>query len=150
MAVRIVEGSVRDHRDLLQPLLEQHVEEITTRKDLMVLAPDWPRYESAEDAGALFMLYAWVDDQLAGYSCNFIGQHLHYMGLRYAHNDVLFLAKPYRAGRAGAALIAATENVARSRGAKVISWHSKPDTALHALLPRIGCKVQDVIWMKEL
>lgn len=150
MEIRIVEGSVLAHAEQLMPLLADHVQELATRKDLMVLAPDWAKYRNLEEAGLLLMLYVWADEELIGYSCNFVGQHLHYSGLRYCHNDVLYLAPAWRESEVGLALIRETEARAKARGALLVSWHAKPGTALDKLLPRLGYDVQDVIHMKEL
>jgi hypothetical protein len=112
---RIVQGGVLDHIELLTPLLEQHVEELATRKDLMILDPDWDRYASLEMAGALVMLYAWHDEELVGYSCSVVTHHMHYKGLTVAHNDVLFITKPWRSTRVGFGLMAETERAVRAR-----------------------------------
>lgn len=151
MEIRIVEGSVIEHAARMQPLLEQHVEELTTRKDLMVLDPDWAKYQALEAAGIVLALFAWAGDELIGYSVTFIGPHLHYKQLRYAHNDVLFLAQNYRgAPRVGMQLIAETERLAKERGARLMTWHAKQGTALDSLLRREGYAVQDILYTREL
>lgn len=150
MEIRIVEGRVVDHAKQLMPLLADHVQELATRKDLMVLAPDWARYEAADAAGMLLTLFVWADDVLIGYSCSFISQHLHYSGLRYAHNDVVYLSPAWRNHAVGLELMQETERRAKQRGAVVMSWHAKPNTALDKLLPKLGYDVQDVIYMREL
>lgn len=132
------------------PLLEAHREELTTHKDLMQLAPLAERYREAERSGVMFVVTARDEGELVGYSVNFIGPHLHYSNLRYVHNDVLYLARSHRRGRLGVRLLAATERAALSRGAKLVVWHAKPGTALDALLPRMGYRVQDTLYSKEL
>lgn len=135
----------------LWPLLQAHREELSTNKALMQLAPIAKQYRAAEEAGSLFCLT--VRDEagaLKGYSANFIGPHLHYSGLRYVHNDVLFLEASVRRGRNGYKLILATEQAARERGAKMIIWHAKMDTALNRMLPGLGYRIQDVMYSKEL
>lgn len=150
MKIRIVEGSVMDHVEQLMPLLADHAAELATRKDLMVLAPDWARYAAMDHNGLLLTLFVWADDVLIGYSCSFISQHLHYSGLRYAHNDVVYLTPEWRNNLVGVELLKETERCAKERGAALMSWHAKPNTALDKLLPQMGYDVQDIIYMREL
>ena len=85
-----------------------------------------------------------------GYSINFIGPHMHYSNLRYAHNDALFVKAGHRGGTLGLRLMRETERLAREQGARMMMWHAKPDTALHKLLPRLGYAVQDIAFSKEI
>jgi len=149
--VRIAEGSALEHVDKLMPLLEAHWRELATRKDLMVLAPAWDKYRALEDAGLLVTLYMWDGDELIGYSCSFLSTHLHYSGLYYAHNDVLYLRPECRCAALGKQLIAATEKAVGDRGARMMTWHAKPNTALDKLLGGdFAYGVQDIMYTREL
>lgn len=132
------------------PLLEDHREELTTNKALMVLAPDMERYILCERMGAFFALMARDNGVLVGYSGNFIAQNLHYKGFRYANNDVLFLAKTHRKGSLGLRMIRETEKEAQRRGAQMMVWHAKPKTSLDAIMPKLSYRVQDVMYSKTL
>lgn len=134
----------------LWPLLEDHREELTTNKGLMVLAPDVPKYRAMEQAGVFVGLIARDAGRIVGYSGNLMSQHLHYCALRYASNDVLFLAKEYRRGTLGLKLMRATESEMRARGCKVMVWHAKPGTTLDELMPKLGARVQDILYTREL
>ncbi len=150
MGYRIERGSVMDKQDAVWHLLVAHRDELTTNKDLMVLAPDWPRYKLMEDAGMLITLFAYDDDdKIVGYSCNLVGQNLHYVDLRYAHNDVLYVDPDHR-GRLGLKLIRETEKAAAEAGARMMIWHAKEHTPLKAIMPRLGYRVQDTLYSKEL
>ena len=149
MAYRIERSTVQDKQEAVWHLLVQHRDELTTNKELMVLAPDWPRYKAMEDAGMLVTLFVYFNDEIVGYSCNIVGANLHYAGLRYAHNDVLYTAPEHR-GRVGMRLIHETERVVAEEGAKLMLWHAKPDTALDVILPRLGYRLQDKMYTKEL
>ena len=136
-------------RALADDLFREHYEEVARHKRIMQLSPDWDRYETIEANGSLFALAAWVGGTLVGYSATFIGAHLHYSGLIFAQNDVLFVAPDYRGG-AGKMLIRATEDEARARGAQMLTWHAKQGTALDRILPHLRYDVHDVIYSKEL
>lgn len=148
--MRIIETTIADKIEHVPGLLEAHWHESARNKHLMVLKPDMARYQALEAAGSLLSLVAYVDDQIVGYSVNIVTPHLHYADLLCAHNDVLFIAKEHRETPLGLKLIRETERAARARGANLMLWHAKPGTALSAILPRLGSKVQEIIYSKEL
>lgn len=146
----IRETTVSDKVEQLWPLLQLHRDELATAKHLMEVAPRTEAYKTAEVVGLLMSLVAYQGDEIVGYSINFIGPHLHYSSLVYAHNDVLFVHPEHRNSKLGLQLIRETEALAASRGARMVMWHAKPGTALEKLLPRLGYGVQDVLFSKEI
>lgn len=148
--MKIIEVTIDDVLQAIQPLFVAHREELTTNKELMQLNPDIETYRKLEASKVLLALAVYMDDVLAGYSITFISPHLHYKDLICAHNDLLFLQKQYRNGKVGLALMQETERLAKERGAKMILWHAKNDTPLAKLLPLRGFVVQDIIFSKEL
>lgn len=129
-------------------LLEQHREELTTNKDIMVLNPNIEMYKIMEDKGMLFTLALYDNENIVGYSVNILGNNLHYSDLLISQNDVLFVAKKYRKSTWGLKLIQETEKIAKEKGAKLISWHGKSDTSFSELMPKIGYKIQDITFSK--
>jgi len=146
--------TVVEMREFGMPLLREHWQEIALNKKLMVLAPDWARYERLEAEHKLLALGTWdcseLTRKLIGYSVSFIGTHLHYSDLTCCMNDVLFVCPDMRASRIGFRLIHETERVAKLRGARMMLWHAKPATAFELLLPQLGYGVQDIMFSKEL
>ncbi len=145
----ICETTVSDKADALMPLLQAHRDELATARHLMEVAPHLEAYRALEQNGALLALVAYRGDEIAGYSINFTGPHLHYSGLRYAQNDVLYVKPEHRGGRLGVRLMRETERLARERGARMMMWHAKPGTALEQMLPRMRYGVQDIVYSKE-
>lgn len=133
-----------------EALQREHYEELATNKTLMVLAPDVEQYRRYEQAGMLFAVLAYEGEQIVGYSVNVLGKNLHYSALLVAENDVLFVGKAHRAGRVGMRLIEMTKALAAKRGAGMMLWHAKEGTPLAGILPRLGCKVQDIIYSTPL
>jgi len=131
-------------------LFEEHYEEIARNKEVMKLKPDEKAYRNLEEANQIFILSAWQDDVLIGYSVNFVLNHPHYADLLLAQNDLLYIKKEMRGSRAGLKLIKETETHATSLGCKLMLWHAKENTALGAILPRLKYGVQDIIYSKEL
>jgi predicted GNAT superfamily acetyltransferase len=131
-------------------LFEEHWDEIALNKQVMVLKPDEARYRAMEQAGSLLILAAWEGEALVGYSVNFIINHLHYADLRLCSNDLLFITRSKRAGRLGLKMIRETEKCAAEKGAQLMLWHAKPDTALAVMMPKMGYGVQDIIFSKEI
>ena len=131
-------------------LFEEHYEEIARNKEVMKLKPDEKAYHNLKEANQIFILSAWQDDVLIGYSVNFVLNHPHYADLLLAQNDLLYIKKEMRGSRAGLRLIKETETHATSLGCKLMLWHAKENTALGAILPRLKYGVQDIIYSKEL
>jgi predicted GNAT superfamily acetyltransferase len=147
---RIVETTVSDKAALLFPLLQAHRDELAMAKHLMEVAPNWDAYHALEQCGALLALVAYLGDEIVGYSVNFIGPHMHDAALRYAHNDALYVKPEHRGGRMGLKLMRETELFVRERGARMMMWHAKPDTALEKILPRMGYGVEEIMFCKEI
>jgi predicted GNAT superfamily acetyltransferase len=132
-------------------LLEAHREELTTNKGLMILKPDISTYEMLESKNALLSLGAFDgDDEIVGYSVNIMAHNLHYSDLMMCQSDVLYVREDKRQGPAGLKLMRETERLAKERGAQMMLWHAKPDTNLDQILPRMGYRVQDVVYTRVL
>jgi GNAT superfamily N-acetyltransferase len=148
--VEIRESTVDEMFEVCRPLLERHWDEIARNKHLMVLNPDVAKYQRMEAAGMLLILAAWEGAELVGYSVSMIETTLHYADLTVCVNDVVFVLPESRHAQTGLRLIKETESMAKQRGAQLMLWHAKEGTALHALMPRIGYEVQDIIYSKEI
>lgn len=133
-----------------QEMFVEHWDEIALNKRVMKLKVDEDRYKALEATGSMLILGAYDGEALIGYSVNFMINHLHYADLKICSNDVLFIKKEYRQGRLGLMMIAETERQAKEMGAELILWHAKKDTALEAIMPKIGYGIQDIIFSKEL
>jgi hypothetical protein len=146
----VITDKISDKLEITAELQREHWEETARNKHLMVLDPATEIYAAIEREGGLFAVLAYDGEEMIGYSVNLLSVNLHYSSLYMATNDVLFVAKPYRVGRTPMRLIDETERVAAEYGARMMLWHAKEDTALSQILPRRGCKVQDIIYSKEL
>lgn len=148
--MRIVEVKATDKIEEAWELLNTHRDELATHKHLMVLKPDISRYKMLEDRGSLLTLVVYDGDTIIGYSVTVISQNLHYVDLVYAMNDILFIHPRFRGSMWGMKLIHETEKKAYERGAKLMIFHGKKDTAFSSLMPRLGYQVQDILFSKEL
>lgn len=149
-SLKIEIGSYADFKACYDDLLKPHWEESAKNKHLMVLNPDWNRYKFLEDTGGLLTLCAYVEDKMVGYSCNIITNHLHYSDLKTGYNDLIFIHKDYRNTPLGLRLIRRTEEELKKLDVKIMIWHAKEGTSLDKILPRMKCKVQEIMYSKEL
>lgn len=149
-SLKIVQDTVHKLLENAGDLFYEHWQESARNKQLMVLKPDVEGYTMLENSGKLVTLYAYIGDVLVGYSCNIITNHLHYADLTVAYNDVIFIHPDYRDTPVGLRLIKETEKSCKEKGASLILWHAKENTALSKILPRMKCKVQEIIFSKEL
>lgn len=144
MTIIFATETVAQVRADIAPLLDLHYDELTLHKDVMQLAPDWPRYETLEDADKLLAFTARDDGQLIGYSVWFVDAHIHYAGTLVATNDVIFLHKNYRHGTsAGRDLIGYSEQMLKSFGVDKAIWHIKFKNDWSAILRRRGYERED-------
>jgi len=135
-------------KEEVQGLLLEHWQEVAKHKELMVLDPDWDKYQKLTDEGTMFSLVLRKDGALVGYSANILGPHLHYQGLTVAINDVLYVA-PGNRGAAALRLMAETRTLAKTKGARAMLWHAKPGTSLSSLL-RKSATLQDEVYLQPL
>jgi len=135
----------------VQPLLEQHYQELCLHKDKIRLNPRWDQYAALELMGAFMVLTARDDGKLAGYAAFFLNTNMHYADLSMAVNDVLFLAPEYRnRPRVGMRLIEYSEREARAAGARKIIFHAKLNTPIVTLLNGKGYVTEELMLGKFL
>lgn len=134
---------------LAQTLFASHYEEVAALRQNTPLSPDWLRYQALEKNGSLIILAAWEGDRIVGYSVSIVVTHMHYSTTVMCHNDVLFVAMEHRRGRLGLRLIRETERVAVAGGARRVTWHAKPGTALEAILPKLGYGAHETIYSMD-
>lgn len=135
----------------MEPMLEDHYQELTLHKDKIKLAPDWELYDKMEKAQQFYLLTARDADtnELLGYSAWFVKPHIHYKETIVAANDVLFLRKDQRAGMTGIKLIKFSEQEMKKYAHK-ITWHVKGEPDFRPILHRLGYADEDVIVGKML
>lgn len=116
--------------------------------DKLMLDPDVAKYCQMEELGMVFCLAAFSGDRIVGYSMNFVVQHMHASKTVFAGNDVIFVTQEFRNSRAGLMLIKETEREAKRRGASMMVWGAKPDTALATLVQRLGYVQREISFVK--
>ena len=147
--LKIEEGSYKDAL-YNQSLISEHWEELESRKDILQVNVDYERFEMLEKAGMLLTLIAKQNTEVVGYSINILSTHLHHKDTLMCYNDLLFLTKSKRNGTLGIKLINHTEELAKVKGAKMMFWHSKTNTPLSKILPRMGNTLYEQVFLKEL
>lgn len=142
---------VLDVKPEMEPLLEDHYQELTLHKEKIKLDPDWELYDKLEKSNQFYLLTARDEDtkQLIGYSAWFVKPHIHYRKTIVASNDVLFLHKDHRQGMTGIRLIKYSEQEMKKYAHK-ITWHVKGEPDFRPILHRLGYIDEDVIVGKML
>lgn len=145
----IEKGSFKDVFFNLE-LVQAHYSELVKLKEIFVVNGDYDKYNDLEKSGRLFTLRAFKNKMPVGYSINILETHLHYKDVLVCYNDLLFIHPEYRATPLGLKLIRETEKQAKESGAEVMLWHAKPNTPLDKILPRLGNRLHENIYLKEL
>lgn len=146
----IREVSVAEGYALIRDLLSQHYDEVAKFKDLFAIKPDLTLYEVFEVGGRLIWLVAIRGSVVAGYCVGVIKHSPHYKGTKFYANDVVYVAPAFRGTRLFLKLRAKTLEIAKTRGARLATWHTKQDSPMDKLMPRLGCQVLDVVWAERL
>lgn len=149
-SLRIEVGRWETLYDNMYEMFAEHWDEVAKNKHLMVLKPDHQAYLNLQANNSLLVLIAYDGDRIVGYSVNIKSQHIHYADLCCMYNDIIFITKDYRATPLGLRIIKRTEEESKKVGAKLMYWHAKQDSALDKILPRMKCKVQEIVYTKEL
>lgn len=148
-SLKIREASVMEALSQTE-LLDEHWDELVKKKHIFQVNPDIETYQLLESQGKLFTLVAELDNKVVGYSVNIYSHNLHYKNVLMCSNDLLFVSKEYRNSSAGLKLIKETEKKAKLLDCKIMLWHSKLDTPLSKILPRLGNSLHENIFTKEL
>lgn len=151
VAIAIREVSLETGWPAVQPLLAAHYEELAKFKDIAALEPAYSDYRDAEASDSLLVLLAHDAEQLIGYAVTFRTTSAHYAGMRVAQNDVIYVRPDYRKGMSGYRLIKLTRERAAARwNTQLLIWHTKPDTPMDLLMPRLGCEKLENLWAERL
>jgi hypothetical protein len=146
----IREEPFMDKFDSLSALYLEHWMESAKNKELMVFNPDRNKYQTLEDQGLLLCLFAYKNGVIVGYSINILSQHLHYVDVRCAYNDLIFIDANSRNSPLGIRLIKETKKAAKTKGCNLLLWHAKAGSNLDKILPRLGCNHHENIYTEVL
>jgi GNAT superfamily N-acetyltransferase len=95
-------------------------------------------YVSMQQAGFVFALGAFHDDQLHGYAIVTVAPHPFNPGVRVASVNPLYVDPQFRGGLLPGRLILLAEEKARERGAAKLYMHARAGTALDKVLTKHG------------
>lgn len=133
--------------DEIQPLLRQHYDELTWRKEKFTLDPDRERYLALETAGRLRVYSMRRDGILVGYSCYLVSPALHYKGVLMAVNDVLYVS-PEERGLEPIKFMRWCEKELKNDGVQCITLHIKKSMNWGRLAERMGYEVVETNHLK--
>lgn len=101
-----------------------------------------------EKEGVLLITTVRDGPKLVGYCVMILGTNLHYMDVRCASNDVIYLSPEYREGKTGIKLIEFTENLLKGY---VVTWHvKKKHPILGKLLAHKGYEDFEICYRKRI
>lgn len=131
----------------LLAMMEDHYNEVSSFKNHK-LNPNWEAYQKLEDEGNLCVITLRDEDNdIVGYSVNFIIRHLHY-NIRVGLNDIIYIKPEYR--KYAMQLIATTEETMRRFGVDYVIISIKPFKDFSKLLYRKGYSVLETSYRREL
>lgn len=133
-------------------LFAQHYEELTLDRHAVELSPIWAEYAALESINRLLVFTARDGEKMVGYGVFFVTRHMHYADLTVAQNDVFFLQKDYRIGKAGIDFKDYCENAVKESllGKLKIKWSISPLNDWSSILLRSGYEKEESLYGKLL
>lgn len=125
------------------PLLREHWKELALYTDRIPLNPNWEAVMAYERSGMLAVFTARSNGALVGYNAFIVAEPLHYLGSKWAKNDVFWLHPSFREGWTGIRLLEGAEQGLKERGVQVIDYepkeHFQPERGgVGRILKRLG------------
>jgi GNAT superfamily N-acetyltransferase len=123
---------------------------IETGLSIAELDPDWTKYKTLEDVGALRIYLAKDkrDDAIVGYCVMILSNHLHYKTTIQALCDMIFI-RPTRRGF-GKNFIAWIDEKLKTEGVFAVYRHATTKNRFWLMLERMGYKEQETTYVKRL
>ena len=108
-------------------------------------------YDALEQGGALHIVTARTGAALHGYAAYCLSENLNMPGRSTASALALYLSREARTDAfAALRLLRWAENSLRQRGIAGIGYASPPSRPCDALYRRLGAKITETVWYKEL
>lgn len=134
----------------IEPLLEEHWQEIALNKDIIKLNPDWRQYAKLDEINALRIYTARKDEKLMGYFVIVVSKSLHYRDHLFANNDIIFLTKPARKGLTGFKLIKFAMESLQAEGVTKLHVNTKTHQPFDPIMERLGFEEIETVFSKVL
>ena len=148
-AIRFYNETARKLMIEHEPLYLKHVEEVgffkEDKPEMM-----WSDYFKIEDMGRL-RVFTVRDSRhnLIGYAIYFVGQNLHYSGVKLAQCDMIFIEKKYRGGT-GEKFIEWIDESLKSEGVNAVVHHAKVYYDFGSMLKRQEYEHVENIYVRRL
>ena len=149
-ATTIVEVTYSTLMEQARPMARAHYDEVCGDVTDAPFALHDEMYAKLEEAGVFFILAAYQDKTLIGYSSNAMNVDLHSKDTTSVMNDSLYVDRAWRNSPIGLRLMKATEEAAKQRGATLMVWPARPATVMSKILEYRGYDMLNVIYSKEL
>lgn len=130
----------------LNVILQEHKEELCLYPGAE-LNPDWNAYRKLFEKGVLAVVTARRNNEIVGYTVNFISRHLHYSFL-YGVNDIIYMHPEYRGY--GIKLIKTTERLLKDKGVEFFSMSIKPHVDFRRVLEKLGYHLLEYQYFRRL
>jgi len=134
----------------IEPLLEQHYQEIALNKDIIKLNPNWRAYAELDRINALRIYTARKNGILHGYFVVVVSQSLHYSDHLFANNDVIFLNKEARKGLTGMKLLKFGMDCLKAEGVTKLHVNTKLHQPFDPIMKRLGFEEIEKVYSKVL
>lgn len=143
-----VHEGLMDNRAELEPLFQQHWDDVTPDFEGIGFGFDWQTYAQLEKMGAVHFMVAREHNKIVGYQLCIIRPHVHSKKDVVATTTFFFMLPEYRSGWNGVELFRATERSLKSFGIKNLYVGCKADKDLSRIFLRLGYHEVERIYAK--
>lgn len=127
-------GELSDlRREGVGSLMVDHFCEVARDAGCLNLDPFWERYEVLEDQERLVIWVVEYDDEIVGYTCSVLAEHMHNRLQLQLMNDAIYVKPTVRTKGVGGLLMRATEETAVESGAFMV-WQAPSHSRLDRIL----------------
>lgn len=132
----------------LQPLWNEHWEQVALNRDTIKLNVDMEAYANYEAQGALHVLVVREDGKVIGYHLSIIRTHLHYKDSLNAFTDVYFLDHAHQGSTVGVKMFKEVEKSLRARGVEKMFTGTKVSLDRGDLFEHLGWTLTEKLYTK--
>lgn len=144
------EEKVQDILVEIQPLLEEHWEELAVHKDVRKLDPNFDNYLEFNKSGWLKVFTVRNNTKLIGYLVFVLSPNPHYKDWIYAVADIYYLDPVYRKTGVAEQMFSEAEKWLKGFDVKAITMHEKISHPHVRLFDKLGFKPIERIYEKVL
>ena len=139
---------VDDILEEIEPLLEEHYQEVAMYQEHIAFNPNYDVYRVMEEMGSCLVYTARDGGALVGYVVTFLQNNPHYQDHIWAVNDIVYVCPEYRHTEVAPEMLQTLEAELKERGVSVMTFHMKTFKPFETLMGALGFDKAEYMYSK--